>query len=366
MDRRQLLLGMTVLAVRSFTRDCLAIPLSAETDNQQSPTKNAHLSDREQAGLRGPVRFCVEEQESGALTTEYDVDGRMIATMRGSQQVSTRKYDNHGYLLEETEGKEGATYSYDDEGKLLHVASHNESSSKVYNYSYDDNARLTSIANATDASDRVDLVYDSQGGRTLTAKTRIEKFPGSAKIPPDTIPGVASVRQLSFFLLQGLLNGDGSSKAVWNDHDQPTELQSYDARGQLVNRLILTYDSNGNMIEGKLVVENCCRCGPKPWVDALSRSSTYTYDSEGHVTEERNMMGKRIDSHVVRSYNDHGDLASESTMRIYGNIVIDTNRFNYQYDSYGNWTQKTENTAFVSSDETHNSEAVTQRKLSYW
>ena len=152
---------------------------------------------------------------------------------------------------------------------------------------------------------------------------------------------------------------------VWNDQEQLTEL-SYDTQTQLVNRLILTYDSNGNMIEGKLVVENCCRCGPKPWVDALSRSSTYTYDSEGHVTEERNMMGKRIDSHVVRSYNDHGDLASESTMRIYGNIVIDTNRFNYQYDSYGNWTQKTENTAFVSSDETHNSEAVTQRKLSYW
>jgi len=48
------------------------------------------------------------------------------------------------------------------------------------------------------------------------------------------------------------------------------------------------------------------------WDELSQSSASYTYDSEGHVTEERNMTGKRIDRNVVRSYNDHGDLASES------------------------------------------------------
>jgi hypothetical protein len=100
-----------------------------------------------------------------------------------------------------------------------------------------------------------------------------------------------------------------------------------------VHRLILTYDSNGKVIEVKSVKESlksqmlarisdprlsakekqAIQSIPLSCWDELSQSSaSYTYDSEGHVTEERNMTGKRIDRNVVRSYNDHGDLASES------------------------------------------------------
>jgi hypothetical protein len=320
----------------------------------------------------------------------------MIATMQGSQQVSKRKYDNHGYLLVATEGTEGTTYSYDDEGKLLSVAIHNNSRSEVYKYSYGDNGRLTSIANTTDASDRIDVVYEAQGGRTLTQRA------DNSRIPRDTIPGFVGTSQvmqiltdspMSFFLLHGLSDSpDGSGKAVWNDHDQLTELQSYDAHGELVHRLILTYDSRGRVIEAKSVAENLksqmlaqisdprlpaeekqkIQSIPLSCMDELSQSSaSYTYDSEGHVKEERYMRGKRIVGHVERSYNEHGDLASVSTIDVDNNRAEDRpepqTRYDYQYDSYGNWTRKTEKTVIVSSDGTQTSEHVTKhRKLSYW
>jgi hypothetical protein len=68
MDRRQLLFGMTALAVGSPGLNDLLTAQSVEAANQLSGTYNTRLSNRETAGLRGRVKTCVE----GPVKTEYD------------------------------------------------------------------------------------------------------------------------------------------------------------------------------------------------------------------------------------------------------------------------------------------------------
>ena len=65
------------------------------------------MTDREKAGLRGPVKTCVEETTyppgKRLTTTEYGLDGRLLTTHAsnpdGSEWVTTQTYDAEGRLL---------------------------------------------------------------------------------------------------------------------------------------------------------------------------------------------------------------------------------------------------------------------------
>lgn len=94
------------------------------------------MSDREQRGLRGPVKSYTEENTYGGLTdaegktipqvhveytTDYDSAGRVLAYRHGnpdgSEWVTRHAYDPSGRLLKTASGVEGqafteATYSY--------------------------------------------------------------------------------------------------------------------------------------------------------------------------------------------------------------------------------------------------------------
>jgi hypothetical protein len=65
------------------------------------------MSDREQAGFRGPVKTCVEEsvfsnQGVSKTTTEFRPDGKLLGTRsdhgNGFAWVSAREYDSAGRL----------------------------------------------------------------------------------------------------------------------------------------------------------------------------------------------------------------------------------------------------------------------------
>ena len=54
------------------------------------------MTDREKAGLRGPVKSCVEETEKRLTATEYGLDGRLLMTRTSntdSGRVTTKNYD---------------------------------------------------------------------------------------------------------------------------------------------------------------------------------------------------------------------------------------------------------------------------------
>ena len=94
------------------------------------PTGNSHISDREQAGLRGLVRSV----SFGKTRTEYDAAGRLISNRwwasPDSESIETRTYDDSGRLLTDTvrDGNGVLTqtvYFYDDNGRLLRIVERN-------------------------------------------------------------------------------------------------------------------------------------------------------------------------------------------------------------------------------------------------
>jgi YD repeat-containing protein len=93
------------------------------------------MSDREKAGLHGPVRTSVEETplqdaKSHLTTTEYDPDGRLL-TIRftnsdGTGWSTAKTYDVDGRLTKTISGNSRepgveSVYTYDRAGTLLSI-----------------------------------------------------------------------------------------------------------------------------------------------------------------------------------------------------------------------------------------------------
>src|SRR6266516_1975962 len=73
------------------------------------------MTDREEAGLRGSVRICVEETTyptgKSLTTTEYGPDGRLLTTRTsnsdGSECFTTKTYEADGRLVKTSSAKSG-------------------------------------------------------------------------------------------------------------------------------------------------------------------------------------------------------------------------------------------------------------------
>jgi YD repeat-containing protein len=118
------------------------------------------MSDREQAGFRGPVKLCVEESISPdrpvvRTTTEYSPDGKLLETRsdhgNGFAWVSAREYDSAGRLTK------------------IKPANSDDPNSEIV-YVYDDAGRSLSITNTANG-DRTDFQYDEAG-----RKVGIQRF----------------------------------------------------------------------------------------------------------------------------------------------------------------------------------------------
>jgi YD repeat-containing protein len=100
------------------------------------------MSDRDKAGLRGPVKTVLDEQTfSGAdgqqllttTTTHYAPDGRILEVRTGnpdgSEWVTSYTYHSDGRLFKTVSGKVNSapssetTYSYDEAGRLVGLKS---------------------------------------------------------------------------------------------------------------------------------------------------------------------------------------------------------------------------------------------------
>lgn len=113
---------MSALAVGRSTLNDLLMAQSAEVPNPSPFTPSSQVSDRERAGLRGPVRTV----SGGSTKTEYDLAGRLISQRwlpnpdsEASETIRTLTYDGSGRLLTETVRTGSGilsdkVYSYDD------------------------------------------------------------------------------------------------------------------------------------------------------------------------------------------------------------------------------------------------------------
>lgn len=352
-------------------------PQTAESESPASPSRSINMSDRERAGLRGPVKTCIEDfvYPTGkySIATEYNIDGKLLSSRStntdGSLWVTTQSYDPKGRLTTRVSGKLG------------------EPGSESL-YFYDDAGRLLSITNNLRKDSRLDFHYDAQG-----RKSSIQSFaPGSLENKRNVAFGGSDwdAIQSGFRVSEG-----GTVVTLYNQNDQPTEAQVRDAQGQIVSSVVRTYGPNGQLNEEKPTFENLApalienmpadqqnQVSPediKHMSMVMARvmtgrtpaGTTYTYDSQNRLTatRERNMM---FDLTTSIAYNEQGDKAEERKTYAENSIIpagvefsvgedgaVIPNKpsaqqppqpslpeptvikYTYQYDAYGNWTQQT-------------------------
>ena len=374
----------------------LALPNSTGTETQDTSytTRSTAVSDREKAGLRGPARTCVEENDlpdgrKYSTAWEYTPDGRLltnrVSNPDGSEWLTTYTYHPDGRLAKVVSGKVG------------------EPGSETV-YAYDEAQRLLAITRNGGEGGRTEFHYDGEGHKTsiqtfdpkVLERAQNSAFSGS--------PWDAAVWRIGVPL-------GGNITTIYNEVDQPTEAQIRDAAGRLVSRFVRKYDANGQISEEKPFLENPAalfldrlpaeeraKLNPAE-INAFTTllagraraGNSFSYDAQGRVSKtwERNMMFEKTTTII---YNDQGDKAVEGTT-LTGNSVIPVGvphsinehgalvpsepsvepqslplpeqsevRFAYQYDSHGNWTQQTAN--YLSGGVA--SSQVRSRKLTYY
>lgn len=302
-------------------------------------------------------------------------------------------------------------YTFSPDGRLTVRVSGNLGEPGLESlYSYDDSGRLLTITNNLRKGDRIDFHCDAQGRKTTIQTFASESLQSKQNAAFSGSPWDAA--QIGFGVPLG-----GSVTTIYDQNDQPTEAQILDAQGQIVSRIFRTYGVNGQLSEEKPTFENLApalleripaeqrdQVSPEQ-IKAMSKvmasmmagkvpaGTTYTYDPQNRLTNtrERNMM---FEKSTTITYNEQGDKAEEHTTFTENSVVpvgvplsvdeegnltpsgsaaqtppppipfpeASVTRYEYQYDSYGNWAQQ------IASDAAHPSQppTVRNRTLTYY
>lgn len=305
-------------------------------------------SDREIAGLRGPVERCADETryDQGnwrmVRDTTYDPDGR-ISRLSATNDDGT----NNGV------SKSVESFTYDAGGHLLRtVWARQDGSSDILSY-YDSQGRLTRV---TGEDDRwiTTFEYDDRG-----RKTRIVRSTGPEMGADPFFVFVTGNSDLFVAPPEG-----GWTTTSFNENDQPTETRVYGPNGELITRMTRSYDAKGHVAESAYVIENLeslreelretrkgLRANPEALEAQLGQMLgdknvaarvSYVYDDQGRVSEKHDDFGRSDNTITKITYNDHGDEMEEiRTTSHQPHSPEETHvRYSYQYDSFGNWTER--------------------------
>ena len=370
----------------------LATPFSMA--QVKSPDKNTPtMSDRELRGLRGPVKSCTETSTYSAVTdadgsahqyhseytTEYDTAGRIVVTRSrnsdGSYWITRSDYDSTGRLLKTASGVEGGTftetsYSYDQQGRLQNITAGDKPDSPAV-FRYDEQGRKSKIEVSTPADYRSNVAF---GGSPFEAADRAPNLPDG-----------------------------GSATTLYDDHDRATEVQVRDASGELVSRVLRTYDAHGRVIEEKQILEDPTAMIPSEARTQLLEQSgfsadqlrqellaqftkfmagrslysvSHNYDTHGRVNHSTRRIFNR-EEEIETTYSEHGDTESEitrstplgeetdPTAAAPGPLAYSEVRYAYRYDQHENWIGQ-ESSYRSSPDGALQPTTVTKRVLTYY
>ena len=352
-------------------------------------TKKSGVSQREQHGLRGAVRTCVEDRIHPGVTA---ADGTHYPETRHQY---TTEYDENGRTLLTTsrntaDGSLWITrYAYDASGRLLKTASGKEGESQQDTvYSYDHRGRPLEITTSGKPGNPVRFHYDEHGCKTKVQVSRPEDYRSGVVVAGDS-PFWAADRAPN-------MPGGGSATTSYDEQDRPIEVVVRDSESEVFSRTVRIYDAEGRVSEEKSIIENLEMMIPaesraqmlkqsgatreelrehlaKALHGRMGRHSVaFSYDPHGRKTQTRRQaMGH--DALVEITYNEHGDPAVEITRstRFEGDIErprmiseYSEARHSYQYDSYGNWTEQETSFRNASDGEFMPSTSV-RRTLSY-
>lgn len=331
-------------------------------------------SDREKAGLRGPVQSCTEERTTPTVAgfpetkyvsvTEYDREGRVVKMITfgqdGAKWIASRSYDERGNLVKTSSGKADAPadetiYHYDEKGRLAGYGGQGMLGRETTRFEYDEQGRKTRVVTS-------DAPASPAGPYGATAMSY------------SAIGG-----DLSYPVPQG-----GKVKTVYDESDRPVEAQIYTADGQMLQRLVQSYDQSGRITETKIVMGDLSAMLPEEakaelmkepgGVEELQRQfaellgglnemfkTSYVYDARGLLIERRDHVGYSEETVTSYAYDDNGNKIKEMS-KTSGDVnpprrdggaqgVGDDARaaaaarnsevtYSYKYDGYGNWIEQ--------------------------
>jgi len=368
------LLLLWLLPQSPFRRVASVTSSQEGTEIMVIPSKSNGLtvSQREKAGLRGPVKQCTQESVSPSaqgvgewrfsFTTEYDPDGRILSNSGTNPDGS----------------KWVEMFTYDSQGRVLKRAwSQPDGQTDETTYAYDEKGRLIGTAGSGQSNESTRFAYDEHGRKTRIITSNVKPSPPGTESQQST-----SVSLENDDLIVPVPEG-GTVKTLFNERDQPTESQVYDADGQLTTRLVRTYDAKGRLAEARLIIDDPVSMFPADVREKILAESgasaaelkeqltqlvggpqgmggiSYTYDAQGRVAEKRRRTGPHeMLTKII--YNDYGDEIEEHTTtsgdlnpREGAQGTVDPSsapaapsseqsevRYSYQYDTFGNWTEQ--------------------------
>jgi len=378
--------GTAVAAVVTWIALGLSLISAARAQESAAVTKadNKMISDREKAGLHGPVRSMEEERTYPAITsgdgtvdpelkwwkkTEYDREGR-ISAMWGRDSSREHGLGKSLYVTR---------YTYNESGQLLRMTRERDGEADGETvYRYDDRGRLESITNSKDLGNPIAFHYDANGRRSKVAIAKpVERAEGSfegraVSYSPEYL---FEVETSSPSVPDG-----GSAVTLFDEHDRPIEVQTRNANGETIFRTLRVYDEQGHVLEEKQTMEDVLRMIPaaqqKKMMDeggvsaqefreqvapelreqvakllggSEVSSTKYTYDAQGRETLKIQKAMGQIEQRVETSCNEHGDVAKETWQDTNSatpddasdrTTTITERIYSYKYDSDGNWTVK--------------------------
>ena len=316
---------------------------------QSRETAAKVVSDRDKAGLRGPVKKCVEERI---------YPDESSARLRGTFAIIT---------------------AYTPDGRIRQEHPDNS------HYQHDEQGRKIKIQTFSTPRGVAELLWEDPPAPSGSAAEPWKRF---------SFPRLPS----------------GTFTTIYNEQGVASEGQLRDAQGQLVARILRTFDASGKLTLEKEIIdkpevilsdEEMMGTMSAPaseahkrvfavWmVSVMGYSSqvSYSYDSEGRLVEKRQRKGG-FEWLTTITYNERGDEAAEREETTEDTSVPRGIQFNadgavtpyepdpipplyreaqhtYQYDSYGNWTERT-TVARFSKDAPLKLTTIVHRKLTYY
>ena len=324
------------------------------------------MSDRDKAGLRGPVKTVLEEQ------TFSRADGQQSFT------TTTTRYAPDGRILEDRTGNPDGSgwvtsYTYYSDGRLLKTASGkaNSAPSSETTYLYDDAQNLVGVKSGDNVQIRYQ--YDDKGRKSV-----IESYDSQPVDPNRAYAAYWEGTDLGFATQLG-----GIVTTLYNEQGVATGAEFHDTEGKLLGHIVRKFDA-----EGRIVAEEQFADAPQDFMfpeeirstlnpeqikavgaftsSLQNRVNSYSYDAQGRVTERHRSGGPFDDEVTITKYNDHEDNASERTTTVMnpaagrqysvseaGTMIpvgqpqppsppaVYETQYTYQYDAYGNWTELT-------------------------
>ena len=284
MDRRQLLFGASALGLATNLN--LNHPLIAQVGNAVMGSRR--VSDREQAGLRGSVKTCIDLVEGmiESVTTEYGPDGRLLGHRVRARVVSDGPI---GVGLASISGRA-------DVG-----------SADVTYESYHEQSKQTTVLRVPPNPDVTDKFHYDERGK----KTRVRTVSARSNQLGFTV--MLDSKMFEFTEGGGSLCGGGTVTTRYNENDQPIESLVRNSNGELLTKINHNY-TNGRLISETLVIvqenfeatrqmqerfseneqarENMAKTRAfLGQLQGLRMESSYTYDADDRVIRRLTQMG---------------------------------------------------------------------------